>query len=148
MEKCRYKIGILNLRDCNADATAQCSNCARPVCARHGKEREYKGGFMCLECSLDLDKGKKSAGKEDASASGDESLAMRRREIYQNSGYHHPFYFGASGLYGGDDYRAFEAGSAPKGGQGEADDFLSGPDGEEGGPRRGKKIKESEFQDS
>lgn len=137
MEKCRYKVGILNLRDCGADAPGLCGSCSRPVCMRHGKGVAGREGIFCPECRLDLEKG----GKQGQPVDGDENLAMQRRSMYHSSGYSRPFFFGAPGVYGSDDYRAFESSAAPAGGADEG-----GLDEED--PGRKKKIKGTDFQDS
>jgi hypothetical protein len=101
MGKCRFKIGLLNLRDCGNDAIYQCGECNRPICSHHFKEAA--GGIkLCLECH---------ASKLPEGAAADEDVNRLR---YRNSIYHaahyRPYYFDHGPSYGLDDYESFEDG--------------------------------------
>ncbi len=99
MAKCRYKVGLLNLRDCGSEAETQCATCNRPVCGEHLRHAQ-DGTVQCLECF--------SEGLPEGSAADRGVDRLRyRRSIYGHSHYH-PYYMGRGPRYGHDDYDTFD----------------------------------------
>ncbi len=102
MPGCKFKIGLLNLRDCKKPVSAHCRSCNRPICSEHGRAYKDKSAksALCLEC--DARQSHENGQNEYL------SRVRQRQDIYASSGFY-GFYFGHSTTrYERDDYESFE----------------------------------------
>jgi len=108
MFKCKYKVGLLNLSDCNRPTDEACVHCNRTVCAEHREEREE--GPVCLECL---------AEKYPDDQLGERGMQTRwRNRVFDRYGYHSRFYGAGRGGRGEGyrerDYETFDEDQEPK----------------------------------
>ncbi len=100
MPGCKFKIGLLNLRDCKKRVSAHCRSCNRPICSKHARTYKDKR-VLCLECY---------SYKAPANEQDEEYLSSvrQRQDVFESSGFH-GFYLGHTHVrYGRDDYESFE----------------------------------------
>ena len=99
MPGCKFKIGLLNLRDCKQPVSAHCGSCNRPICSEHSRSSEDEN-TLCLECYAQQAPEKES--------DDDVSYVEQRRDIYETSGFHGVYFGHTMTHYGSDDYEVFE----------------------------------------
>ena len=78
---CKAKVGLLVLRECKKTASAACSLCGIPVCAKH--QAIVSQGVACPNCASNDPNYKDSS----------DSRRWRRRSRYYDNYHYYPYYY-------------------------------------------------------
>ncbi len=103
MFKCKYKVGLLNLNDCNEPTDVACIHCNRTVCESHRQDREE--GPVCLECLAEK-------YPDDQMGSGGKQTRWRNRLF--DKYHYHPHYYAGARDYRDQDYQTFDGDQEPE----------------------------------